>query len=104
MYCYWVIFQLFPVCIKLADEWTISSKPLFPVCCRNSTPTQDKTKELEVRCSRLEHDLYMEKRKCKDLERRLQLEKNRNGDLLRDISELKKENSSLRLVIYCWMS
>jgi len=46
----------------------------------------------------------MEKRKCKDLERRLQLEKNRNGDLLRDISELKKENSSLRLVIYCWMS
>ncbi|KAF6024891.1 hypothetical protein EB796_016801 [Bugula neritina] len=63
---------------------------------QNSTPTQDKTKELEVRCSRLEHDLYMEKRKCKDLERRLQLEKNRNGDLLRDISELKKENSSLR--------
>lgn len=61
-----------------------------------STPTQDKSKDLELRCSRLERDLRSERRKTSDLERRLQLEKNLNDDLNKEIEQIKKENQLLR--------
>lgn len=63
---------------------------------RNSTPTQDKSREVEARCSRLEQELHAERRRAKDLERRLQLEKNRNEDLQQEVSQLKKENAALK--------
>ena len=68
---------------------------------RNSTPTQDKAKDLEARCNRLEQELNLERRKTKDLERRLLLEKNRCEDLQQEVSQLRKENSSMRYVGLC---
>ncbi|XP_067943667.1 signal-induced proliferation-associated 1-like protein 2 [Watersipora subatra] len=62
----------------------------------SSTPTLDKARDMEKRCSRLEHELQTEKRKSRDLERRLQLEKNRSEDLRLEVEELRKQNSSLR--------
>jgi len=61
-----------------------------------STPTQDRSKDIELKCSRLEHDLHSEKRKSRDLERRLQLEKNKNDDLAKEIEQLRKENLAMK--------
>ena len=69
---------------------------LFLWSGRQSTPTQDRNKDIELRCSRLEHDLHSEKRKTRDLERRLQLEKNKNEDLMKEMEHLRKENLNLR--------